>query len=126
MDLVEISPKAKPPVCKIMDFGKYQYEMSKKEKDSKKKQHKIQVKEIRFRPKTEKHDLDFKIKHIRKFIEQGNRVKATVMFKGRELDHIEFGFEIIKKIVEELEDIAKLESKPKQEGRFIIVTFSKK
>lgn len=109
-----------------MDYGKYLYEQSKKEKDSKKKQHKITVKEIRLRPKTEKHDLDFKIKHIRKFIEQGNKVKVTVMFKGRELDHVEFGFEIVKKVQEELQDIAKTESEPKKEGRFINVMFTKR
>lgn len=126
LDLVEIAPNAKPPVCKIMDYGKFLYEQSKKEKDSKKKQHKITVKEIRFRPKTEKHDLDFKIKHIRKFIEQGNKVKVTVMFKGRELDHVEFGFEVVKKVEEELQDIAKPESEPKKEGRFINVIFTKK
>ena len=90
LDLVEISPNAKPPVCKIMDFGKYKYELSKKEKDSKKRQHVIHVKEIRFRPKTEKHDLEFKIKNGRKFLEQGNKLKITVMFKGREIIYEQF------------------------------------
>ena len=91
LDLVEISPKANPPVCKIMDFGKYKYELSKKEKDSRKRQHVIHVKEIRFRPKTEKHDLEFKIKNGRRFIEQGNKLKVTVMFRGREIIYEKFG-----------------------------------
>jgi len=126
LDLVEIVPNAKPPVCKIMDYGKYLYEQSKKERDAKRKQHKVLTKEIRLRPKIEKHDLDFKIRHMRKFLEQGNKVKVTVMFKGRELSHMEFGFEVLDKVKEELDDIAKFENEPKKEHRNIVAILSRK
>jgi len=126
LDLVEISPNANPPVCKIMDFGKFKYELSKKEKDSKRRQHIIHVKEIRFRPKTEKHDFNFKIKNARKFIEQGNKLKTTVIFKGREIVYQDFGMNVLKEIEKELSDIAKIESPVKKEGRNLIVYFIKK
>lgn len=126
LDLVEISPKANPPVCKIMDFGKYKYELSKKEKDSRKRQHVIHVKEIRFRPKTEKHDLEFKIKNGRRFIEQGNKLKTTIMFRGREIIYEKFGREILDEVEEGLSDIAKLEAPVKREGRNLIAYFIKK
>jgi len=125
-DLVEVAPNSRPPVCKIMNFGKYKYELTKKEKESKKKQHVVQLKEVRFRPQIEKHDFEFKTKHIRNFIEQGNKVKATVFFKGRELTRVEYGYEILEKIKEELSDIAKLESPIKKEGRNLIGMFVKK
>lgn len=126
LDLVEISPNAKPPVCKIMDFGKFKYELSKKEKDSKRRQHIIHVKEIRFRPKTEKHDFNFKIRNARKFIEQGNKLKTTVIFKGREIVYQDFGMNVLKEIEKELSDIAKIESPVKKEGRNLIVYFIKR
>ena len=126
LDLVEISPNANPPVCKIMDFGKFKYELSKKEKDSKRRQHIIHVKEIRFRPKTEKHDFNFKIRNARKFIEQGNKLKTTVIFKGREIVYQDFGMNVLKEIEKELSDIAKIESPVKKEGRNLIVYFIKK
>ncbi len=126
LDLVEISPSANPPVCKIMDFGKYKYQLSKKEKDSKKKQHVILVKEIRLRPKTEKHDFDFKVRNARKFIEQGNKLKITVLFRGREIIHQEFGMKILNGVVEELSDIAKLENPIKKEGKNLIAFLVKK
>lgn len=121
-DLVEISPDAKPPVCKIMDYGKYRYEISKREKDSKKKQHVIILKEIRLRPRTEDHDLEFKIKHARKFLEQRNKVKFTVMFRGRELAYKEFGGKLLDRVIENLEDIAKVEAERKFEGRSLTIT----
>jgi translation initiation factor IF-3 len=123
LDLVEISPDAKPPVCKVLDYGKYRYEISKKEKDSKKKQHVIIVKEIRIRPRTEEHDLEFKIKHARKFLEQKNKVKFTVMFRGREMAYKEFGEQLLDRVVEKLEDIAKIEMDKKLEGRNLTMTF---
>ena len=126
LDLVEISPNAKPPVCKIMDFGKFKYELSKKEKDSKRRQHIIHVKEIRFRPKTEKHDFNFKIRNARKFIEQGNKLKITVIFKGREIVYQDFGMNVLKEIEKELSDIAKIESPVKREGKNLIVYFVKR
>ena len=122
MDLVEISPNATPPVCKVMDYGKFRYEQSKKEKDSKKKQHVIIVKEIRLRPRTEDHDFEFKVKHARKFLEQKNKVKFTVQFRGRELAYKEFGDKLLVRIEESLEDIAKIEGEKKFEGRSLTMT----
>lgn len=117
LDLVEIAPTAKPPVCKILDFGKYLYELSKKEKISKKKQHTVVVKEIRMRPKTDTHDLDFKLKHARSFLEQKHKVKFTVQFRGRELAYKEFGENLLDRVEEVLSDIAKTEGPRKFEGR---------
>ncbi len=126
LDLVEIVPTADPPVCKIIDFGKYKYELSKKEKTQKKKQHVIHVKEIRLSPKIEQHDIEFKIKHARSFIEQGDKVKFNIVFKGRQIAHKEFGDHLIKKIIEELSDIAKVESEPQFEGRSMVAVLIKK
>lgn len=126
LDLVEVSPNSDPPVCKIMDFGKYKYELSKKEKLVRKKQHVIQVKEIRLRPSIEDHDFDFKLKNARKFLEQGNKVKFNVMFRGREMAHQEFGKELLNRITEALEDIAKAENRPKLEGRNMVLFLIKK
>jgi len=117
LDLVEVGPNSTPPVCKIMDFGKYQYEKSKKMKEGKKKQHTVQVKEIRLRPKTDSHDLETKLKQARKFLEQKNKVKFTVMFRGRELAYKEMGKELLDKVVEELSEIGFPESPAKLEGR---------
>jgi len=125
-DLVEVSPNATPPVCKIMDFGKYKYELGKKEKQTKKKQHVIQVKEIRLRPKIETHDYEFKMRHARKFIEAGNRVKATVLFRGREMAHQEFGARILERLARDLEDIAKIDRPMKKEGKNLIMYLAKK
>lgn len=126
LDLVEIAPGADPPVCKIMDFGKYKYELSKKEKISRKKQVVIHVKEIRFRPKIEAHDYDFKVKHARKFLEAGDKVKASVIFRGREMVHQEFGRDVLRKMIEDLQDIAKVEHEPKMEGRTLVTVLVKK
>ena len=109
-----------------MDFGKFKYELSKKEKDSRKRQHVIHVKEIRFRPKTEKHDLEFKIKNGRKFLEQGNKLKITIMFRGREIIYERFGRDILAEVEEALSDIAKLEAPVRKEGRNLIAYFIKK
>ena len=126
MDLVEIVPNSNPPVCKIIDYGKYKYELSKKEKIKKKKQTIIQVKEIRLSPKIEEHDFKFKSKNARKFLDQGNKVKLNILFKGRQITHLEFGRQLIAKFVEDLEDIAKLESNPNVEGRNMIAILIKK
>jgi translation initiation factor IF-3 len=126
LDLVEISPNAKPPVCKVMDYGKYIYEQSKKEKINKKKQHTIVVKEIRMRPKTDKHDLEFKVKHAREFLEQKNKVKFTVQFRGRELAYKEFGRQLLVRVQEMLEDVAKTENPIKSEGRNMTMILVKK
>ncbi len=126
MDLVEVSGKTNPPVCKIMDYGKYKYELSKKEKSVRKKQQTIQLKEIRLRPKIEGHDYDFKIKHARKFLEDGDKVKITVIFRGRELKHLEFGKELLGKIEKDLSDVAKVERPAQVEGRNMILLMTKK
>lgn len=118
LDLVEVSPTAEPPVCRIMDFGKYRYEQSKKQAEAKKKQSVVEVKEIKLRPKTEKHDLDFKMKNIRKFLEQGNKVKVTLRFRGREIVYAgTLGAEVLKKIGDALEDVADVIQRPSMEGR---------
>lgn len=109
-----------------MNYGKYRYEVSKKEKQTRKKQHVIHVKEIRMRPKIETHDFEFKLKHARKFIEDGNKVKVTVLFKGREMVHKEFGNTLLERLTAELEDIAKVERAPQMEGRTLTVYFIKK
>ncbi|MGD9486899.1 MAG: translation initiation factor IF-3 [Calditrichaceae bacterium] len=126
LDLVEIAPTAKPPVCKIMDFGKYIYEQSKKEKINKKKQHTVVVKEIRMRPKTDVHDLDFKVKHARAFLEQKHKVKFTVQFRGRELAYKEFGEQLLDRILEMLSDVAKIEGPRKFEGRNMTMILTQK
>lgn len=126
LDLVEVSPNAAPPVCKIMDFGKYKYELAKKEKETRKKQHVIVTKEIRMRPKIEEHDFEFKLKHARKFLLEGDRVRASVQFKGREMIHQEFGRKILERFIENLQDIAKTEKDPIMEGGQLVVFFIKK
>ena len=124
LDLVEVSPNANPPVCRIMDFGKYQYELSKKEKESKKKQHTIVVKEIRMRPKTDDHDLETKLRQARKFFEQKNKVKFSLIFRGREMAYQEAGKEMLERVVETLEDIAKPDAPMKMEGRRMVLIMS--
>lgn len=126
LDLVEVSPNANPPVCRIMDFGKYQYELSKKEKESKKKQHTIVVKEIRMRPKTDHHDMETKLRQARKFFEQKNKVKFSLIFKGREMAYQETGREMLDKVIESLEDIAKPDAPVKLEGRRMVLIMSNK
>ncbi len=126
LDLVEIAPKAKPPVCKIMDFGKYAYEQRKKDKISKKKQHTVVLKEIRMRPKTDTHDLEFKIKHARAFIEQKNKVKFSVQFSGREMAYKDFGYKLLERVKVMMEDVAKVEMDIKSEGRFMNMVMSQK
>lgn len=125
-DLVEISPTAKPPVCKIMDYGKYKYELNKKAKNAKKKQHIIQMKEMRLRPKIEEHDYQFKLKHIQEFLKEGNKVKVFVEFRGREMAHQELGHKIIQRLEEDLKDVGIIEQKAKMEGRNLSLTFMPK
>ena len=123
---MEIVPNVNPPVCKVMDYGKYKYEISKKEKDSKKKQHVVVLKEIRLRPRTEEHDFDFKVRHARKFLENKNKVKFTIQFRGRELAYKEFGERMLERIEEILNDIAKIEGEKKFEGRNLSMTMVSK
>ena len=121
LDLIEISPNANPPVCKIMDMGKYKYDLQKKANVAKKKQKTVSLKEIKLRPGTDVHDYNFKIKNARKFIEKGDKVKFTVKFKGREMQHTQLGKNLMNKIIEETKDIGKIESHPKFEGRQMVM-----
>ena len=121
LDLVEISPNSDPPVCKIIDIGKYRYDLQKKANKAKKKQKIMNLKEIKLRPVTEIHDYNFKIKNAKKFITKGDKVKFTVKFKGREMQHTDLGKDLMTKIIEETKDIAKVESKPKFEGRQMVM-----
>ncbi|MCL2333112.1 MAG: translation initiation factor IF-3 [Actinomycetia bacterium] len=116
-DLVEIAPEAQPPVCRIMDYSKYKYEQSVKEKQARKKQQRVEIKEMKFRPKVDTHDYETKKRHILRFLEAGAKVKVTIMFRGRETSHPEQGLNILMKLAEELQDLANVENQPKLEGR---------
>ncbi len=122
-DLIEIVPNATPPVCKLMDFGKYKYELAKKEKLQRKHQHVVLVKEIRFHPNTDVHDFEFKARHARRFIEEGHKVKATVIFKGREIAYKEHGENVLNRLMEKLSDLAKIDQPAHMEGRHMIMIF---
>ncbi len=116
-DLVEIAPNADPPVCKIIDYGKFKYQLNKKSQEAKKRQTIIQVKEIKLRPKTDIHDIDVKVNHIKRFIGDKNKVKITVVYRGRELAHQEIGFKVMEEVMNRINDIVKVETPPKFEGR---------
>jgi len=116
LDLVEISPTAVPPVCRIMDYGKYQYQEQKRAREAKRHQKVIEVKEIKFRPKVDEHDYQFKKNHIERFIEDGDKVKATIFFRGREMAHPEIGHRILMRLIQDLSEVAVAETMPRQEG----------
>jgi len=116
LDLVEVSPTAQPPVCRITDYGRYQYEEQKRAKQAKKNQKTIDIKEIKFRPKVDEHDYQFKKKHVERFLAHGDKVKATIFFRGREMAHPEFGRHILNRLVEELSEVASQETMPRMEG----------
>ncbi len=124
LDLVEVAPNADPPVCRIMDYGKYKYEQSKKAQVAKKHQKIIQVKEIKIRPKTDMHDLETKAKHARRFLSEGNKLKVTVRFRGREIVHIDRGRLVIDKLMEMLEDVATVEAPAKMEGKNMVMVLA--
>lgn len=126
LDLVEISPNATPPVCKIMDYGRFKYERTKKRQEAKKKQTTFQLKEIKVRPKTGEHDLNTKINHIKKFLDKKDKVKVTVIFRGREITLTNLGNELLEKIIQETEEIALLEQPPKFEGRTMVMVLAPK
>ena len=126
LDLVLVAPNAKPPVCKIMNYGKYRFEQSKKEKEAKKKQKVLEVKEIRITPNIEEHDFGFKCKNARKFLEDGNKVKITVRFRGREINNSKMGEQVLDKFIEALEDIATVEKRPKLDGKNMFIMLTKK
>ena len=121
LDLVEISPNAEPPVCKIMDFGKYKYEQQKKESEARKKQKTIEVKEIKFRPNTDTHDYEVKMRSVTKFLDNGDKVKITMRFRGREMAHQELGRQLLERVSEDTKEIGKIDSIPKLEGRQIVM-----
>jgi translation initiation factor IF-3 len=126
LDLVEVSPTAVPPVCRIMDYGKFKYEQAKKLAEAKKKQSQVVVKEVKIRPKTDEHDLQFKIKHVRRFIEEGNKAKITLVFRGREITHMDLAKVTLDRLAQDIEDIAIIEVRPKMEGRSLFMIASPK
>ncbi|MEE2773927.1 MAG: translation initiation factor IF-3 [Pseudomonadota bacterium] len=121
LDLVEISPNAEPPVCKIMDFGKYKYEQQKKEAEARRKQKIIEVKEIKFRPNTDRHDYDVKMRSVSKFLDNGDKVKITMRFRGREMAHQELGRQLLERVADDTSEIGKVDNIPKLEGRQIVM-----
>ena len=125
-DLVEVAPTAEPPVCRIMDHGKFKYEQSKKEHRMRLNQKSTQVKEVKFRPRTDTHDMETKVRQIREFLEDGNKTKVTVMFRGREMANRELGFQAIQKVIEELKGAGNIESPPRMEGRNLYMVVSPK
>ncbi len=124
LDLVEVSPNSRPPVCRILDYGKYKYELSKKDRQAKKRQHSYQLKEMRFRPKIDEHDFLFKTKHVRNFLESGSKVKVFVMFRGREMAYTEHGRKVLDRVAEELQDVGVVESPARMEGRQMNIIMS--
>jgi translation initiation factor IF-3 len=126
LDLVEISPRAFPPVCRIMDYGKYKYEEAKKKQQARKRASTVETKEIKFRPKTEEHDLAFKVKHVRRFVEAGNKVRLAVVFRGREITHPQTGINMLNRVVEMCADISTVEATPNMEGRRMIMVIAPK
>lgn len=126
LDLVEVAPEANPSVCRIMDYGQYRYQMKKKVHDAKKHQKSIHVKEVKFRPNTDEHDYEFKKNHIIRFLQQGNKVKANVWFRGREIVHKDIGRGLIQRLIEELEEVGVVEAPPKMEGNNLVAIFAPK
>ena len=126
LDLVEISPTAVPPVCKIMDYGKFKYEQQKREAEARKKQHIIEIKEVKFRPGTDTHDYEVKMRSVMKFLEGGDKVKITLRFRGREMAHQQLGLELLNRVKDDVGDAGKIESMPKLEGRQMIMMIAPK
>ncbi len=126
LDLVEVAPLAEPPVCKIMDFGKYKYEQAKKAHESKKNQKIVQLKEVKMRPGTDVHDYTFKLNNAKRFLEEGNKVKVTVVFRGREMAHTDLGSVLLNKVVADIQEAGNIEQMPKQEGRALSMVIAPK
>lgn len=125
-DLVEVAPNADPPVCKIMDYGKFKYQQNKRSQEAKKKASVIQVKEVKIRPKTDDHDLEFKIRHIRRFLGQKDKAKVSMLFRGREIVYVDLGMKILDRVLEALHDEAVVEQRPKMEGRNLVMVLAPK
>ncbi len=117
LDLVEVAPLANPPVCRIMDYGKFKYEEQRKAREARKKQHQVQIKEVKMSPGIEDHDFEFKTRHARRFLEEGNKVKVTMMFRGRQMAHPEIGREVMDRVIKEIADVGKVEQQPMMEAR---------
>jgi translation initiation factor IF-3 len=126
LDLVEVAPQASPPVCRVMDYGKFKYLQSKKTQEARKKQTVIQVKEVKFRPKIEDHDVSFKVKNIRKFLAQKDKIKISLVFRGREIAHPQIGIDLLKRVAAEIEDVGTVEQMPKIEGRNLTMIIAPK
>ena len=126
MDLVEVAPTANPPVCRIMDYGKHKYKASKKAHEAKKKQKIIHLKEVKFRPNTDQHDFDFKLRNVHRFLENGDKAKVVIFFKGREIVHREFGMRVLQRVAEATEEDAVIEQQAKQEGRTLVMILAPK
>ncbi len=124
LDLVEVSPKSKPPVCRIMDYGKYKYEQKKRLQEAKKKQSVVHMKEVKLRPKIDEHDFQFKLRHIERFLSEGNKAKITVVFRGREITHKELGREKLERVAEAVKELGAIDQGPKQEGRNLIMVLN--
>ncbi len=124
LDLVEVAPMARPPVCRIMDYGKFKYEEQRQAREARKKQHHVQLKEVKMRPGIEDHDFDFKVRHAKKFLEEGNKVKLTMMFRGRQMAHPEFGRKVLDRVFQELQEVAKVEAHPMLEGRSMVMVLA--
>ncbi|WP_225072265.1 translation initiation factor IF-3 [Desulfuromonas sp. CSMB_57] len=126
LDLVEVSPNAEPPVCRIMDYGKFKYEASKRAADAKKKTARVEIKEVKMRPKTEEHDFQVKLRNVRRFLENGDKVKVTVMFRGREVTHPEFGAALMERVSTEIGELGLVEMTPRMAGRFMTMVLAPK
>jgi len=124
LDLVEVAPLARPPVCRIMDYGKYKYEEQRQAREARKRQHHVQIKEVKMRPGIEDHDFEFKTRHARRFLEEGNKVKLTMMFRGRQMAHPEFGRQVLDRVSSMLQDVSKVEQHPQLEGRSMVMVLA--
>jgi len=124
LDLVEVAPLARPPVCRIMDYGKFKYEEQRQAREARKRQHHVQIKEVKMRPGIEDHDFDFKTRHARRFLEEGNKVKLTMMFRGRQMAHPEFGRQVLDRVSSMLQDVSKVEQHPQLEGRSMVMVLA--
>ena len=126
LDLVEVAPNSNPPVCRIMNYGKYKYQQSKRTQEARRHQTIIQVKEVKVRPRTEEHDFQFKLRHVKRFLSEGNKVKVSMLFRGREIAHPEFGKELLNRFLEEVKDLIVLEQAPRLEGRNMVMILAPK
>ena len=126
LDLVEVAPNSQPPVCRIMNYGKYKYQQSKRTQEARKHQTVIRIKEVKVRPRTEEHDFQFKLRHVKRFLDEGNKVKISMLFRGREIAHPEFGKEVLNRIIEEVKDVTVIEQSPRLEGRNMVMILSPK